>query len=45
QFTIGEDKLLEIEVFEKNGSRHLVLEVENADLIRARVINKLHLKF
>lgn len=45
QFTIADDKILLIEIFEKNGSRHQTLEVENADLIKARLINRMHLKF
>ena len=45
QFTIADDKVLQIEIFEKNGGRHQVLQVENSDLIRARLINDMHLKF
>lgn len=45
QFTIGDDKVLQIEVFEKNGGRHQVLKIENSDLVRARLINDIHLKF
>ncbi|RUT71595.1 conjugative transposon protein TraN [Flavobacterium cupreum] len=45
QFTIADDKILQIEVFEKNGGRHQVLQVENSDLIKARLINDMHLKF
>ncbi|MCP2025789.1 conjugative transposon TraN protein [Flavobacterium sp. HSC-32F16] len=45
QFTIADDKVLLIEIFEKNGGRHQVLQVENSDLIRARLINEMHLKF
>lgn len=45
QFTIADDKLLLIEVFEKYGGRHQTLEVENSDLIKARLISDLHLKF
>lgn len=45
QFTIADDKVLLIEIFEKNGGRHQTLQVENSDLIKARVINDMHLKF
>lgn len=45
QFTIVDDKLLLIEIFEKNGGRHQTLQIENSDLINARLINNMHLKF
>ena len=46
QFTIANDKVLLIEIFEKNGGRHQTLQVENSDLIKARLINNdMHLKF
>lgn len=45
QFTIADDKILLIEIFEKNGGRHQTLKVKNADLIKARLINDMHLKF
>lgn len=45
QFTIADDKVFLIEIFEKNGGRHQVLQVENSDLIKARLINDMHLKF
>lgn len=38
QFTMSKDKVLLIELFEKNGSRHQVLKVENRDLVNAKVI-------
>lgn len=44
QFTITNDKVLQIEIFELNGGRHQVLQVENSDLIKARLITDLHLK-
>ena len=44
-FTIADDKVLLIEIFEKNGGRHQTLQVENSDLIKARLINDMHLKF
>ena len=45
QFTIADDKALLIEIFEKNGGRHQTLQVENSDLIKARLIDDMHLKF
>ena len=45
QFTITDDKILLIEIFEKNGGRHQTLQIENSDLIKARLINDMHLKF
>ncbi|MFC6095424.1 conjugative transposon protein TraN [Flavobacterium qiangtangense] len=45
QLTIADDKVLLIAIFEKNGGRHQTLQVENADLIKARLINDMHLKF
>lgn len=45
QFTIDDDKILLIEIFEKNGGRQQTLQIENSDLIKARLINDMHLKF
>ncbi|WP_409965968.1 hypothetical protein PIECOFPK_02346 [Mycovorax composti] len=45
QFTIANDKVLLIEIFEKNGGRQQTLQVENSDLIKARLISDMHLKF
>lgn len=44
QFTIADDKMLIIEIFEKNGGRQQTLQVENSDLVHARQINDMHLK-
>lgn len=44
QFTIADDKILLIEIFEKNGGRQQTLQVENSDLVRARLIKDMHLK-
>lgn len=44
QFTLAEDKVLIIEVFEKNGGRHQLIQLENSDLINAKLIKDLHLK-
>lgn len=45
QFIIDDDKVLRIEVFEKNGGRNQSFEIENTDLLRARLIKDTHLKF
>ena len=44
QFTIPDDKLLVIELFEKDGGRHQTIRVENADIVAARQINELKIK-
>lgn len=44
QFTIPDDKILEIELVEKNGGRHQTIRVENSDLVNAKVINELKIK-
>ncbi len=44
QFTITDDKVLIIEIFEKNGGRQQVLQVENSDLVHAKSIIDMHLK-
>lgn len=43
QFTIADDKLLVIEIFEKNGGRHQKLEIENNDLVGAKMISDIDL--
>ncbi|WP_348800111.1 conjugative transposon protein TraN [Flavobacterium adhaerens] len=43
QFTLSEDKILLIEIFEKNGGRNQMLRVKNSDLIKARLINEMQL--
>ena len=45
QFTLADDKVLVIEIFEKNGGRHQKLEVENMDLIHAKPVTELKLIF
>lgn len=45
QFTISDDKVLLIEIFEENGGRNQTLQVENSDIIKARLIDDMHLKF
>jgi len=44
KFTIPEDKHLLVELNEKLGGRHQSFFVENADLVRAKVINELKVK-
>ncbi|NDV84402.1 conjugative transposon protein TraN [Bacteroides sp. 51] len=44
KFTIPDDKHLIIELNEKEGGRHQSFVVENADLVRSKVINELKVK-
>jgi len=44
QFTLLKDQILEIEILEKNGGRHQKLQLENKDLLHARLINGLNIK-
>lgn len=44
KFTIPDDKRLVVELFEKEGGRHQSFTVENTDLVRAKVIDKLKVK-
>ncbi|PUV24429.1 conjugative transposon protein TraN [Sphingobacterium athyrii] len=46
QFTINDDQILRIELYEKNGGRNQVLEIGNSDLINAKPVSemKLHVK-
>lgn len=41
KFTIPDDKVLIVELFEKNGGRHQRFVVKNAELVKAREIDKL----
>jgi len=41
QFTIASDKILLIGIYEKNGSRHQVLQIKNSDLIKAKRIKNM----
>jgi conjugative transposon TraN protein len=45
QFTLPDNKVLEVTLFERNGGRHQTFILENEDLIRAKVIDNLNLKF
>ncbi|GHU13526.1 conjugative transposon protein TraN [Betaproteobacteria bacterium] len=44
KFTLPDDKQLIVELSEKDGGRNQTFMVENADLIRAEVINNLEIK-
>ena len=44
KFTLADDKQLVVELHEQQGGRHQTFTVENADLVRARVINELKVK-
>lgn len=44
KFTIPDDKILLVELFEKNGGRHQVIRIEGMDIERARTINELKTK-
>lgn len=43
QFTLEDNKILLIEIFEKNGGRHQTLRVKNSDLVKAQLIRDLQL--
>ena len=45
QFTLPDDKVLEVMLFEQNGVPYQAFIVENEDLIRAKNIDNLKLKF
>lgn len=44
RFTTTSDKVLLIEIFEKNGARNQTIQIENSDLIKARLVIDMHLK-
>ncbi len=44
QFTLLKDQVLEIEVLERNGGRHQKVQLENIELINAKLINSLNFK-
>ncbi|WP_209332914.1 DUF4138 domain-containing protein [Lunatimonas salinarum] len=44
QFTFTDDKVLLVEMFEKNGGRHQVLRIQNVDLVSAKPIQDIHLR-
>lgn len=41
QFTIADDKILLIGIYEKNGSRHQILQIKNSDLVKAKRIKNM----
>jgi conjugative transposon TraN protein len=43
-FTLGEGQVLLIRAYEKNGGRSQVLKVKNADLVKAKPLDRLRLK-
>lgn len=45
QFTLPEDKRLEVTLYERNEGRTMVFHMENEDLVRAENIDNLKLKF
>lgn len=44
KITIPDDKVLIVEIYEKNGGRHQSFEIEDTDLVGAKFINELKLK-
>lgn len=44
KFTIPDDKILVVELVEKNGGRHQNIRIESSDIVNARVINELKIK-
>ncbi|MDQ0781398.1 conjugative transposon protein TraN [Chryseobacterium sp. W4I1] len=44
QFTLLKDQVLVIEVLERNGGRHQKVQLENTELINAKLINSLNFK-
>lgn len=44
QFTLLEDQIIEIELMEKDGGRHQKIQIENSDLINAKVVTDIQLK-
>ncbi|WP_299664529.1 conjugative transposon protein TraN [uncultured Polaribacter sp.] len=45
KITLPNDKLLVVDVFEKNGGRHQTFQLENKDLIQVETIEKLQLRW
>ncbi|MEQ2436036.1 conjugative transposon protein TraN [Phocaeicola vulgatus] len=41
KIVIPDDKLIEVEVFEKNGGRHQKFYIENRDLVNAKLVDEL----
>ena len=45
QFTLSEDKQLEVRLYERGGGRTLAFYLDEEDLLLARKIDKLQLKW
>ncbi len=45
QFSLSEDKQLEVSLYERNGGRRITFYVQNEDLLRAEAIDDLKLKW
>lgn len=45
QLTLSDDKVLRVEIFEKNGSRYQSFLITNEEIIAARPIEQFNLKF
>jgi len=45
QFTLSDHQALFIEIFEKNGGRHQTLQLDNAELIDAKLITEIKVNF
>ena len=43
-FTLPEDKKLVVEMYEKQGGRHQMFEVDNESLVRAEPVNELKVR-
>lgn len=44
-FSLNKDQELQIELYEKNGSRHQTFKLDHSTLMQARLIDTMHLKF
>jgi len=44
QFTISNDQVLRIELYEKNGGRNQVLDIENSDLVNSKPVSEMSLE-
>lgn len=44
KFTIPDNKMLVIDLYEKNGGRHQTLKIENSDIVAAKQVNELSIR-
>ncbi|MCQ9634176.1 conjugative transposon protein TraN [Chryseobacterium sp. WG23] len=44
QFTITDNQILRIALYEKNGGRNQILEIENSDLVNAKPVSEMKIK-